>query len=138
MSPRRLRVLSLMAKQEKQHIGQAAARLKELRDRELQQFDLADRLAQMIEQTAPAAAGPVTIGQLASSSWMGKQLVQQLEQTRSQMDLTRQQRQDVEEDLSRRHHREKVLSERAEETRRALIQDRANRQFETPARRPAG
>lgn len=128
MSARQHRILSLMARQENRELGHLSMQLGSLRDREMQEFDMADRLGQMLDQTAQAPALPMTTGQLSTAHFMGRTLVQQLEATRSQMARTREQREALEQDVSQHQRRQQILRERADLSRRAMIEARAEAQ----------
>ena len=125
MSARQHRLLTLMARQENRELGHLSMQLGHLRQQEMQQFDMADRLGQMLDQSAQAPAEPMTPGQLSTAHFMGRTLVQQLEATRSQMARTRQERAAVEQDLSQHQRRQQILQERADLSRRALHVARA-------------
>ena len=125
MSARQHRILTLMARQENREMGHLSMQLGHLRQQEMQQFDMADRLGQMLDQTATLPPQPMTPGQLSTAHFMGRTLVQQLEATRSQMARTRQERAAVEQDLSQHQRRQQILQDRAELNRRALNLARA-------------
>ncbi|MGX0974915.1 protein subunit release factor B [Roseovarius sp. MBR-51] len=128
MSARQHRILTLMARQENRELGHLSMQLGHLRSREMQQFDMADRLGQMLDQSAQAPSQPMTPGQLSTAHFMGRTLVQQLEATRSQMARTREQRAALEQDLSQHQRRQQILQERADLSRRAQLQARADAQ----------
>jgi hypothetical protein len=125
MSARQHRLLTLMARQENRDLGHLSIQLGHLRQQEMQQFDIADRLGQMLDQTATLSTQPMTPGQLSTAHFMGRTLVQQLEATRSQIARTRQERTAVEQDLSQHQRRQQILQERADLCRRALHLARA-------------
>lgn len=128
MSARQHRILSLMARQENRELGHLSMQLGSLRSREVQEFDMADRLGQMLDQTAQPPAQPMTTGQLSTAHFMGCTLVQQLEATRSQMARTREQREALEQDVTQHQRRQQILRERADTSRRAMIEARAEAQ----------
>ncbi|WP_417727049.1 hypothetical protein [Roseovarius sp.] len=131
MSARQHRILSLMARQENRELGHLSMQLGSLRNREMQEFDMADRLGQMLDQTAQAPAQPMTTGQLSTVHFMGRTLVQQLESTRSQMARTKEQRVALEQDFSQHQRRQQILNDRADQSRRALLSARADAQENT-------
>jgi hypothetical protein len=124
MSPRRLQVMSLMARHGRSQLGRIAAELGAARNREMQQFDLADRIDRMMAQTAQPAGEALSRGQLSAAHFMGSTLARQLQDTRAQMSEAQAQRAALEQDLTRQAHRQQVLTERADETRRALMRAR--------------
>ena len=63
-------------------------------------------------------------GQLSAAHFMGSTLARQLQDTRARMSEAQEQRVALEQDLTRQAHRQQVLTERADETRRALVRDR--------------
>ncbi len=128
MSARQHRILTLMARQENRELGHLSIQLGNLRNREMQEFDMADRLGQMLDQSAQVPAQPMTPGQLCTAHFMGRTLVQQLEATRSQMARTREQRAALEQDLSEHQRRQQILQERADLNRLAQLQARADTQ----------
>jgi len=128
MSPRQLHLLSLMATRARGEVGQISAQIGALRHREMQQFDMADRLGRLLQETAQAPAQPMTRGELNAAQFMGRTLVQHLQDTRSQMAQTREERSALEADLSHQARRQTVLDARADETRRALHRARADAQ----------
>jgi chromosome segregation ATPase len=136
MSPRHLHLLSLMATRARGEVAQVSARIGALRHREMQQFDMADRLDRLLQETAQAPAQPMTRGELNAAHFMGRTLVQHLQDTRSQMAETREVRSALEADLSQHARRRTVLDARADETRRALQEARAEaRDSAAPLRR---
>jgi hypothetical protein len=122
MTARKIRIMSLMAKQEQRQVGQLAVELGDLRSREMQQFDMLDRLNQILEQTGAAPREAMTPGQLKTRHFIGSTLVQQLEDMRGQMAETQVQRQEVEADLSHHHQRGRILNDRIDQTRRETNQ----------------
>jgi chromosome segregation ATPase len=138
MSPRQLHLLSLMATRVRGEVGQISAQIGALRHREMQQFDMADRLGRLLQETAQAPAQPMTRGELNAAQFMGRTLVQHLQDTRSQMAQTREERNALEADLSHHARRQTVLDARADETRRALHRAGAEAQDSTVAPRRRG
>lgn len=122
MTARKIRIMSLMAKQEQRQVGQLAVELGDLRSREMQQFDMLDRLNQILEQTGAAPREAMTPGQLKTRHFIGSTLVQQLEDMRGQMAETQVQRQEIEADLSHHHQRGRILNDRIDQTRRETNQ----------------
>lgn len=118
MTARKIRIMSLMAKQEQRQMGQLASQLGALKTREMQQFDMLDRLNQILEQTGTAPREAMTPGQLRTRHFIGSTLVQQLEDMRGRMAETQSQRQEVEADLSHHHQRGRILNDRIDQTRR--------------------
>jgi ribosomal 50S subunit-associated protein YjgA (DUF615 family) len=118
MTARKIRIMSLMAKQEQRQAGQLAMQLGDLKTREMQQFDMVDRLNQILEQTGNAPRETMTPGQLRTRQFIGSTLVQQLEDMRGQMAETQVQRQQVEAGLSHHHQRGRILNDRIDQTRR--------------------
>jgi uncharacterized protein involved in exopolysaccharide biosynthesis len=125
MTARKIRIMSLMAKQEQRQVGQLASLLGDLRTRELQQFDMLDRLNQILEQTGTTTREAMTPGQLKTRHFIGSTLVHQLEEMRGRMAETQVQRQEVEADLSHHHQRGRILSDRIDQTRRDSDQETA-------------
>lgn len=122
MTARKIRIMSLMAKQEQRQVGQLASQLGDLRSRELQQFDMLDRLNRILEQTGTAPRETMTPGQLRTRHFIGSTLVQQLEDMRGRMAETQVQKQEVEADLTHHHQRGRILSDRIDQTRREANQ----------------
>ncbi len=122
MTARKIRIMSLMAKQEQREVGQLASQLGDLRSRELQQFDMLDRLNRILEQTGTAPREAMTPGQLRTRHFIGSTLVQQLEDMRGRMAETQVQKQEVEADLTHHHQRGRILSDRIDQTRREVNQ----------------
>ena len=120
MTARKIRIMSLMAKQEQRRMGRLSAQLGDLRSREMQQFDMLDRLNQILEQTGTAPRETMTPGQLRTRHFIGSTLVQQLEDMRGRMAETQSQRQEIEADLSHHHQRGRVLNDRIDQTRREV------------------
>ena len=118
MTARKIRIMSLMAKQEQRQMGRLSAQLGDLRSREMQQFDMLDRLNQILEQAGTAPREAMTPGQLKTRHFIGSTLVQQLEEVRGRMVETQTRRQEVEADLSQHHQRGRVLGDRIDQTRR--------------------
>ncbi|MFA8388029.1 MAG: hypothetical protein ACEPO2_20610 [Pelagibaca sp.] len=118
MTARKIRIMSLMAKQEQRQVGQLALQLGDLKTREMQQFDMLDRLGQILEQTGTAPREVMTPGQLRTRHFIGSTLVQQLEEMRGRMAETQTRRQEVEADLSHHHQRGRILGDRIDQTRR--------------------
>lgn len=118
MTARKIRIMSLMAKQEQRQMGRLATQLGELRSREMQQFDMLDRLNRILEQAGTAPREAMTPGQLRTRHFIGSTLVQQLEDMRGRMAETQVQRQEVEADLGQHHQRGRILNDRIDETRR--------------------
>jgi len=138
MSPRQLHLLSLMARRARGEVGQISSSLGELRNREMDQFDMADRLGQLLRDTTLPASRPMTRGTLSTVQFMGQTLMQHLEETRAQMALTQEQRAALEADLQFHARRQSVLDARAHETRRALLAAREDASDNTmPHRRKA-
>lgn len=127
MSHRQLHLLSLMARRARGEVGQLSASIGELRSREMHQFDMADRLGQLLQDTAQPASQPMTRGALSAAHFMGHSLMQHLQATRAQMALTQEQRAVLEADLQFHARRQSVLDARAHETRRALLEEREER-----------
>lgn len=117
MTARKIRILSLMAKQEQRQMGKLASQLGTLQSREIQQFDMLDRLNQILEQTEDAPREAMTPGQLRTRQFIGSTLVQQLEDMRDRMAEIQLQRQEVEAELSYHHQRDRTLHERIDQTR---------------------
>ena len=132
---RRLRLLSLMALQERQQMGLASSRVQNLRNQETRQFDMADRLGGLLDRTTAGTGQPLSHGQFCADQFMRLTLASQLEQVRTDMDQTRRQRKAAEQDLSHHHQKEQVLSERAKDTHRAMLRDRAAQTYENQPRR---
>jgi chromosome segregation ATPase len=118
MTTRKIRIMSLMAKQEQRQIGQLASQLEDLRSREMQQFDMIDRLNNILEQAGAAPPEAMTPGQLRTWHFIGNTLVQQLEEVRGQMVEIQSRRRQVEADLSQHHQRGRILNDRIDQTRR--------------------
>ena len=127
MTARKIRIMSLMAKQEQRQVGRLASRLGDLKSREMQQFDMLDRLNQILEQTGTAPRETMTPGQLRTRHFIGSTLVQQLDQMHSQMAETQSQMQEVEADLTHHHQRGRILTDRIDQTRRDGAAMAANR-----------
>ena len=127
MTARKIRIMSLMAKQEQRQVGRLASRLGDLKSREMQQFDMLDRLNQILEQTGTAPRETMTPGQLRTRHFIGSTLVQQLDQMHSQMAETQSQMQEVEADLTHHHQRGRILIDRIDQTRRDGAAMAANR-----------
>ena len=124
MSDRKLHLMGLMVKQGRGRMGRLAAELGAARTREMQQFDLADRIDRMLSQASHPAGQALSPGQLNTAHFMGYTLAQQLQTTRDRMTETQAQRAELERDLTRQAHRQQVLTERTDETREALSRHR--------------
>lgn len=120
MTARRAEVLTLMQRKARCDMGRMGAALGTLRSREMQEFDLLDRLARMLDISARPEAGPMTPGQLASAHYMGRTLTEQMSLTEAQMSRTRQERAALEHDLAQQQRRARVLADHAAELRRDL------------------
>jgi len=118
MTARKIRIMSLMAKQEQRQAGQLAKQLGDLKNRQMQQFDMVDRLNQVLEQAGTPPREAMTPGQLKTRQFIGSTLVQQLEEMRGRMAETQVQRQEVEAGLNHHHQRGRILTDRIDQTQR--------------------
>lgn len=129
MSERRERILGIMNRQTRAQAGKLSARLAELRDREYQEFDLADRVRQMREH---ARLGKETTGHEGDLKWavfVGVTLTKQLSASTQRSAKMRGERAALEAELSKLMMREKSIRENLEEVvrtnrdGRALLED---------------
>jgi len=131
MSPRRANLYSLMARKQQTQLSRIANALNVENARQMQQFDMADRLRQMLEENNLQSDGgnhPLTLGQLATAHSMGQLLVKQLEQTNHELDEGQKRQSALKKDMAQVGQRERILKERAEEARRAAMSEHQNKQ----------
>lgn len=117
MSPkRRERILSVMAMKERQ---KAAGLARDLQDEEaqvLRNFDLNDRLGQMIDQ-GRLTNGACTLGQLTGALWLGPRLQAERNNAQGRIDEAQTRANELRTSLTQCKHREQVVSDRADEAR---------------------
>lgn len=123
MTERRLKLLTLMARQAQVEIGQMSLRLNQLRQTELQHFDMTDRLNAILADThGGAGRGAITRGELGTSQFMQQAVMTQLEALRQQAEAAQIERRALEAELGQHSQRRAVLTDRADATRQSLAQ----------------
>lgn len=127
MSPRRVKILALMAQKERRDLSTAAIALNDVARRQMQHFDMADRLSSLLNQTATTDSKPMSRGQLQTAMWMGQTLTQQLNITHSQLAEIQEERKVIEHNVAHHSVRERILSERALEARQIMLRERAEK-----------
>ncbi|MFD0857501.1 hypothetical protein [Roseovarius aquimarinus] len=137
MSARRAHLLSLMELRARSELGRTGAALGDLRQRELQQFDLMDRLGRMLELSAQHGAEPMSPGALASAHYLGHTLSRELSATQERMRRTREEREALEHELARQHQRARVLGDHAGTARLAIRREAEEAEEAAMIRRPA-
>lgn len=131
MSPRRANIYSTMARKQQTQLSRIANELNQETARQLQQFDMADRLQQMLDETTLHAASigaPMTLGQLTTAHSMGQMLVKELERTHQELDAAQERQTALKRDMAQVGQRERILKERAEEARRAAMVENQDKQ----------
>lgn len=134
MSARRLRILQLMAQREQREIGLASAQLGALRQHAAQQFDLVDRLDQLIAQSAVPAASTVSRGNLLTSQFLQQAMLTQRDAAAAQLSALHSACQDQMATLGAHQQRRTVLSDHAEATRRSLQATAADAALPAPSK----
>lgn len=124
MSPREVRLLTLMAQKARNDMGQVSAELVHVKTQQMQSFDLSDRLHQMREQLTPSANQALSPGQLATAMWMGQTLSQQIETMQTRMAEMQAQQKQLEQELGLKGQKERVLADRCEKARQGLRRTR--------------
>jgi len=126
MSAHRLKLLNLMACRTQFDMGQLSGRLNGLRQIELQQFDLTERLNALLTPVASAGHTQLTTrGALGTAQYMQQTVLDQIEILREKSAQTRAERHAVETELNQNHQKRRVLQDRATATRQSLQQSRA-------------
>lgn len=127
MSPRKVKILSLMAQKERRDLSTAAVALNDVARRQMQHFDMVDRLSNLLNQTSTTGSAPMSRGQLQTAMWMGQTLTQQLNITHSQLAEIQEERKVIEHHVAHHSVRERILSERALEARQIMLRERAEK-----------
>ena len=120
MSPRHLRLLTLMSRRAHGDVAKTSAEIGQLRNREIQQFDMMDRLGRILEDSSRPAAAPMRAGELSAAHFMGQTLAQHIRETRQQMARAQERRVALQQTLNAQAQRQAILAERAEMTRRSI------------------
>lgn len=120
MTPRRLRLLGLMARRETREISRVARHLQDLRNQERQVSDAAARLDVLLTETRHPPHGATTRGALASGQAVAAMVLAQDAELRARLSALNEDRRALETDLAQHSQRRRILHEHADATRRAL------------------
>ncbi len=113
---RRERILNVMAKKHQQRMAVISQELRTKQDEIAVTADLSTRLQQLADETG-AMKGPVSVGQLSGSMWLGRQLVSEIDKVRTRIAQVEEQANGLRRDLSNESQRERVVQDRAVEAR---------------------
>lgn len=113
---RRERILNVMAKKHQQRMAVISRDLRDKQTEIAATADLSTRLQQLADETG-AMKGPVSVGQLSGSMWLGRQLVTEIDKVRTRIAEAEELADVLRRDLSNESQRERVVQDRAVEAR---------------------
>lgn len=119
MTQRKEHLLGLLHRTARIRTEQLGTQVKALKDKEFGTFELEDRIGRVLAQSDESKASLSRAGELLAAHFMGRTLVQQLEETRAKRDALGQERAARESDLRDASMRTKILEDRRSDTARA-------------------
>ena len=135
MSDRRWRLLRLMAQRENQELGVASARLADLRSREMQQYDLIDRLDTLLAHSDLPDHRAISRGDLFTSRFLQQAMVAQRDTALGDLQRLHSACQTQLATMGRHQQRKTVLDDQAKAAERAAAETKAAA-AEAAAQRP--
>lgn len=127
MTHRRLRILQLLVQREQRDIGKISAQIRGLREDEINQFDLVDRLDNLLAQCAPTDRKPISRGSMMTMQFLQKTMLTQRETVQTQLDGLRADRRRKTAQLVAHQQRKIILEEHADTVHRAISQMAASK-----------
>lgn len=134
MSDRRLHILHLMAQRQQRDMGKVSARISALRQDELQQFDLVDRIDGLLGQMATSDLQPVSRSGLMTRQFMQQAMVTQRGTAQARLDDLRAACRQQIATLGTHQQRKSVLDDHANTIRRMMTETKATEEDQSSSR----